>query len=316
MTLSIGLILIGLLLLILGGDWLIRGSVSIAQRLRLTPMVIGLTVVSFGTSAPEFLVSLQSALSGNAGIALGNVIGSNIANIALILGATALFCPIPVRGSTLKIDAPFLIIVSVILTLICHFTASLTRLQGIIGMFLLTAYVAGLVRAARAQTQQAVTAEAPESAEAAPPPSLLKAILCLLIAIAALKWGAEWLVQGASAVAASLGVSSRIIGLTVVAIGTSLPELFASIIAARRGNVDMAVGNAIGSNLFNILCVLAASCSICPIHHIDPAFTRDCLWMIGLSLLIWLQLRTGYTLTRTEGGILLLVYFIYIFLTL
>lgn len=313
MTHSIILVISGLILLIFGGEWLIRGSVSIAQRLRLTPMVIGLTIVSFGTSAPEFLVSLQSALSGNSGIALGNVIGSNIANIALILGATALFCPIPVRGSTLKIDTPFLIACSIILTLICFLSGSLNRMEGIIGMALLAGYIGYLIRTSRAEAKQASANHADTKPQR---PSLLLSIIYIILAISALKWGAEWLVKGASDIAAGMGVSNRVIGLTVVAIGTSLPELFASIIAARKGNVDMAVGNAIGSNLFNILCVLAASCAICPISDIDPAFTCDGLWMLALSLLIWIQLRTDYKLTRLEGTALLAIYIIYILLTI
>lgn len=310
MYISILYCLIGLILLVVGGDWLIRGSVNIAQRLHLTPMVIGLTVVSFGTSAPEFIVSLQSALDGNSGIALGNVIGSNIANIALILGATALLRPIPVQGNTLKIDAPLLLICSVILAVLCYFTQSITRIEGIVGVVVLIAYTTFLVQHSRHTIEKTE-----ENTEDTPKPSLLKAVAFIIISVIGLKYGAEFLVDGASDIARSLGVSDRVIGLTVVAIGTSLPELFASVIAARKGNVDMAVGNAIGSNLFNILCVLAASAAISPIGNIDPAFSSDFLWMIALTLLIWLQMRTDYRLTRIEGLVLLMCYTVYLTLT-
>lgn len=303
--------LAGLFLLVLGGEWLIRGSVGIAQRLRLTPMIIGLTVVSFGTSAPEFIVSLQSAINGNSGIALGNVIGSNIVNIALILGVTALLLPIPVQGSTLKIDTPLLIVSSIVLTLLCHFTGTLTRMEGIVGFAVLIAYITLQIRKSRTGD----TGTDPDASPATAAPPMLKSVIFIAVAIVALKYGAENLVGGASAIARSMGVSDRVIGLTVVAIGTSLPELFASVIAARKGNTDMAVGNVIGSNLFNILCVLAASCAITPISGIEPAFTSDCLWMIALTLIIWVQMRTGHRLTRIEGAVLLAIYAFYLTLT-
>ena len=307
MTFHILHCIVGLLLLLLGGEWLVRGSVGIAQRLRLSPMVIGLTVVSFGTSAPEFIVSLQAALHGSSGIALGNVIGSNIANIALILGVTAILCPIPVAGSTLKVDTPLLLTASVLLTICCHFTHALTRTEGILGFAVMLAYVTLLVIHSRKRS----AADAGERASMASM-KLPKALALVLLSVIALKYGAGWLVDGAAQMARTVGVSDRVVGLTVVAIGTSLPELFASIVAARKGSVDMAVGNAIGSNLFNLLGVLSASAAISPITHISAAFTVDCIWMIALTLLIWLLMRTDYLLTRIEGAVLLAVYVVYI----
>ena len=309
MTVHILYCIIGLLLLVLGGEWLVRGSVGVAQRLRLSPMVIGLTVVSFGTSAPEFIVSLQAALDGSSGIALGNVIGSNIANVALILGVTAILCPIPVAGGTLKVDTPLLLVASVLLALCCHFTHALTRLEGMVGFAIMLAYVALQVVHSRKHS----TDGGSETAAGAPP-KLPIALAYVLLAVIALKYGAGWLVDGASEIAHAAGVSDRVVGLTVVAIGTSLPELFASVVAARKGSVDMAVGNAIGSNLFNLLGVLSASAAISPITGISSAFAADCIWMIALTLLIWLLMRTDYRLTRTEGCLLLAVYAVYVVL--
>lgn len=343
--LSILYITIGLLGLIFGGDWLVDGAVGIAQRARLSPMVIGLTIVAFGTSAPELLVSLQAAFTGNPGIALGNVVGSNIANIALILGLTALIRPIPVHHSTTKIDAPFLFLSSVALAAICRFTDTITRLEGIIALLALFAFVGYQIYTSKQAAASAQPTATPETASTQPagetastqptaetetaqpsaetenasaPIPLWRALIFLLLGIAALKYGAEYLVKGAVDIAKGLGVADRVIGLTIVAIGTSLPELFASIIAARKGNVDLAVGNVVGSNLFNILCVLGASCAIQPIDLNlvgGPAFATDCLWMLALTALIWLQLRTDYRLSRSEGAVLLTLYTIFIALT-
>lgn len=308
---SIAFIIIGLALLVFGGDWLVDGAVGIAQRAKLSPMVIGLTIVAFGTSAPELLVSIQAALGGNPGIALGNVVGSNIANIALILGVTALIHPIPVAGNTIKIDAPFLVFSTVALTLISYLCGALNRIEGILGLLMLLVFIGYQIRSTRAANTQA---EVP--ADEAPTMPVWKAIILLVLGIAALKYGAQWLVDGAVTIASALGVDDRIIGLTIVAIGTSLPELFASVIAARKGNVDLAVGNVVGSNLFNIMCVLCASCAISPIDAIPAGFTSDCLWMLALTLLIWFQLRTDYRLTRTEGGVLLCTYITFLVLTI
>lgn len=309
---SIFFIIFGLGLLVAGGDYLVDGAVGIAKRAKLSPMIIGLTIVAFGTSAPELLVSIQAALGGNPGIALGNVVGSNIANVALILGVTALIRPIPVAGRTIKIDTPFLVFATLALTAISYFLGALTRLEGIVGLLMLFAFIGyQIVMTKREAAKESDNGEA-EDGSIVP---LWKSILLLVLGISFLKLGAECLVDGAVSIASSLGVDDRIIGLTVVAIGTSLPELFASVIAARKGNVDMAVGNVVGSNLFNIMCVLCASCAITPIATIPAGFTTDCLWMLALTLLIWFQLRTDYRLTRTEGAILVAIYGLFIALT-
>lgn len=305
-------IIFGLALLIVGGDELVDGASAVARRFHLSPMVIGLTIVAFGTSAPELIVSVQAAVGGNPGIALGNVVGSNIANIALILGVTALIHPIPVHGATIKIDTPFLLFATIALTAISYFSGAVSRLEGIIALVLLFIFVGYQIRTSKA----AANSEATSTEEAtAPLPAMWKSVVALVLGISFLKFGAECLVDGAVTVASSLGVDDRIIGVTVVAIGTSLPELFASVMAARKGNVDLAVGNVVGSNLFNIMCVLATATAISPISNVGPGFTTDCLWMLALTLLIWFQLRTDYRLTRTEGFVLLAIYAAFITLT-
>ena len=229
--------------------------------------------------------------------------------MALILGVTAILCPIPVAGGTLKVDTPLLLVASVLLALCCHFTHALTRLEGMVGFAIMLAYVALQVVHSRKHS----TDGGSETAAGAPP-KLPIALAYVLLAVIGLKYGAGWLVDGASEIAHAAGVSDRVVGLTVVAIGTSLPELFASVVAARKGSVDMAVGNAIGSNLFNLLGVLSASAAISPITGISSAFAADCIWMIALTLLIWLLMRTDYRLTRTEGCLLLAVYAVYVVL--
>lgn len=306
---SIFFIIFGLGLLIAGGDELVDGAVGIAKKAKLSPMIIGLTIVAFGTSAPELLVSIQAAMGGNPGIALGNVVGSNVANIALILGITALIHPIPVAGRTIKIDAPFLVFATIALTTISFLFGALTRLEGIIGLLMLFIFVGYQIVLTKRETTKQSADDESETGSISP---LWKSVVALVLGISFLKLGAELLVNGAVSIASSLGVDDRVIGLTIVAIGTSLPELFASVIAARKGSVDMAVGNVVGSNLFNIMCVLCASCAITPIAAIPAGFTTDCIWMLALTLLIWFQLRTDYRLTRLEGIILITLYFIFI----
>lgn len=309
MITSIIFIIGGLALLVLGGDWLVDGAVGIAQRAKLSPMLIGLTIVAFGTSAPELIVSIQAALGGNPGIALGNVVGSNIANVALIIGVTALIYPIAVQRATIRIDVPFLLFATVALTTISYFSGAVTRLEGFIGLTLLFVYLTFQIRSSKADEPAAAS-------EASEPAPLLKSIMWLLLGIVSLKYGAQFLVDGAVAIARTLGVEDRIIGVTVVAIGTSLPELFASVMAARKGNVDLAVGNVVGSNLFNILCVLATSAVISPIADVGPGFTSDCLWMLALTFILSFQLRTDYRFTRLEGVVLLSGYATFIALTI
>lgn len=306
MVLNIFLIVVGLLALVKGGDYLVDGAVAIAQRAKLSSMVIGLTVVGFGTSMPELLVSAQSALAGNSGIAIGNVVGSNISNIALILGLTALIHPIPALRSTLRIDMPFMLLSCFAFVTLAILTGVVGRLAGIIGVIVLILFVSWQVRQSR---KQADTFEEPKM-------KLWKAILLVLFAFTILILGADWLIEGASNIARDLGVSDRMIGLTIVAVGTSLPELFASVMAARKGETDMAIGNIIGSITFNILSVIGVSAAIAPIHNASEDFIPSYALMIILGLLLWLFLRTRYLLERWEGGVFLVLYVAFLLYTI
>lgn len=311
MILNIVLILAGFLLLIKGGDYLVDGAVSVAVKAKLSPMVIGLTVIGFGTSAPELLVSTQAALAGSPGIAIGNVVGSNIANIALILGVTALIVPIAIQRQTLKIDTPFMIL-SVILMVLVGISGTITRWEGLIGITMLVAFVSWQIWTSRKHAQK----EEPQ----VPKYKLPLALLIVLLSIGALALGANLLIKGASSLAMELGTMmgaepknmERIIGLTIVAVGTSFPELFASIQAARKGQTDMAIGNVVGSITFNILCVVGIASAVCPIEGSNAGFIFDYIIMAALSIVLWVFLLTNRTLERWEGAVLTLVYVAYV----
>ena len=313
MILDIVYILLGLALLVKGGDYLVDGSVAIAKRVRLSEMVIGLTVVGFGTSMPELLVSAQSAWMGNSGIAIGNVVGSNISNIALILGLTSIVNVIPAQKITLKIDLPFMLL-SFVLFVAIAMTGSVGRVAGVIGVLMLICFVSYQVRQSRKanKAKEAIAKENPEANEDAEPMALWKAILLVIVSFLAMVFGANILVEGASNIARLLGVTDRIIGLTIVAIGTSLPELFSSVMAAVKGKTDMAIGNIIGSGTFNILCVIGVSSIITPIMGTNIGFAFDYALMIFLGVLLWLFLRSKHLLERWEGFVLTAIYIAYL----
>jgi cation:H+ antiporter len=311
MILDIVYILLGLALLVKGGDYLVDGSVAIAKRAKLSEMVIGLTVVGFGTSMPELLVSAQSAWMGNSGIAIGNVVGSNISNIALILGLTAIVHVIPAQKITLKLDLPFMLL-SFVLFVAIAMTGSVGRVAGVIGVLMLICFVSYQVRQSR-KASKAEAALAKENPEAtAEPMALWKAILLVIVSFLAMVFGANILVEGASNIARLLGVTDRIIGLTIVAVGTSLPELFSSVMAAIKGKTDMAIGNIIGSGTFNILCVIGVSSIITPIMGTNIGFAFDYALMIFLGVLLWLFLRSKHLLERWEGFVLTAIYIAYL----
>lgn len=304
MLLNIAYILLGFVLLIKGGDYLVEGAVAIAQRAKLSKMVIGMTVVGFGTSMPELLVSAQSALVGNSGIAIGNVVGSNIANIALILGVSSLIAPIASSRVTLRIDHPFMMLSAVLFVAIAM-TGSIERWAGIIFVLMLVGFVWYQVVASRKAMKQ-------EEEPTEQPMALWKAMLIVAISFGAMVFGADKLIEGASNIASALGVSDRIIGLTIVAVGTSLPELFASVMASIKGESDMAIGNIIGSVTFNILSVIGFSAIICPIQDSNVGFGFDYLAMLLVSVILWIFLRTHRKIVRWEGLVLTLFYIAYL----
>lgn len=313
MLINICYILLGLVLLVKGGDYLVDGAVAIAKRAKLSEMVIGLTVVGFGTSMPELLVSAQSALMGSSGIAIGNVVGSNISNIALILGLTAIVHTIPAQKITLKLDLPFMLL-SFILFVAIAMTGTVGRVAGIIAVIMLICFVTYQVRLSRkaSKKEEMLATEDPQKVPSEEPMALWKAILLVIVSFLAMVFGANVLVEGASNIARELGVSDRIIGLTIVAIGTSLPELFSSVMAAVKGKTDMAIGNIIGSGTFNILCVIGISAIITPITGTNIGFAFDYALMIFLGVLLWLFLRSKYLLERWEGIAFTAIYIAYI----
>lgn len=343
-------ILLGILLLIKGGDYLIEGSVVIARRAKLSPMIIGLTVIGFGTSMPELCVSAQAAWTGSSGIALGNVAGSNISNIALILGVTALIHPIPAKPDILRRGMPVFVLALCIIIAVA-INGTIERWMGMTMVGLLIIYLIVEIRrsrkieAAKSKTASTkISKDASSSAEeisiestkdASSPADvnetdsvkdmpLWKALSVVILSLAAMVWGSDMLVSGASDIAHTIGDSmgvdpvamERIIGLTIVAVGTSLPELCASVIAARKGETDMAVGNIIGSGIFNILCVVGVASSISPIHNSWHPFALDYIVQLGLCLLLWLFLRTNHLLQRWEGAIFTTIYVSYILFVL
>ncbi|MCH5178527.1 MAG: calcium/sodium antiporter [Prevotellaceae bacterium] len=315
MLLDILCILAGFVLLLKGGDWLVDGSVSIARKARLSSMVIGLTVVGFGTSAPELFVSLQAALAGSPGICLGNVVGSNIANIALILGVTSLILPCASKAHTLRVDVPMMVLACLLLAAV-GLTGTIGRVAGAVGIAMLVCFVASEVRRSRKliKNDDSIAQNDQKTMR------LWQAILLVLVSFGLLVLGSNLLVSGASGIAREIGTMAgadpreleRVIGLTVVAVGTSLPELFASVVAARKGEQEMAIGNIVGSVTFNVFFCIGIPALICPIHDSDKGFLFDYALMGGLSLLLWLFMFTRRTLERWEGAVLFAIYIAYI----
>lgn len=311
------MIILGFLCLIKGGDLLVDGATAIARKAKVSEMVIGLTVVGFGTSAPELLVSLQAALEGSSGLAIGNVVGSNIANIALILGVSSMIIPCPTDKKTICIDAPFMVF-SVIAFSLVAMTGTITRIAGIIGFLMLVAFVVWQIIDSRKKETAQETVAVTETMH------LRRAVMYLIFGAVMLVGGADFLIDGASKIARQIGENlgtpaeeiERIIGLTIVAVGTSLPELFASVMAAVKGKTDMAIGNIIGSVTFNILSVIGLSSAICPILNSDVGFMNDYIVMSALAIILWLFLRTRYILERWEGALLFVSYCGYIAATL
>jgi cation:H+ antiporter len=295
----------GLVALFLGGDWLVRGAVAIAKRLGLAPLLIGLTVVGFGTSTPELLVSVDAALRGVPDIAIGNVVGSNIANVLLILGLTAVIWPITVSGATLRRDCAVMVAAAVALVPLFAL-GEMGRLAGLalvtgLGLFLAWAYM------------HPSDADVPEEvAVEGPPQPLWKPVGWVVLGLVALMLGARWLVDGSVTIARGFGISEAFIGLTIVAVGTSLPELATSLIAAFRRHSEIALGNVVGSNIFNILGILGITAVITPIPVAGRFLTFDLPVMIGVSLVLAALLLLRPSIGRAMGAALLAAYVAYV----
>ena len=307
---SVVFILLGLTLLVVGGEFLVRSSVALSFRLHISKMVIGLTVVSFATSAPELLVSVQAALDGFSDISLGNVIGSNIANIGLVLGITAIISALEIDKDFYKINWPFMMLLSVALYFILKSGNIITRLEGVCLLLALCVYLWVLiVRAKRSREPKIVSSD--EVDVSLSKTSGFKIFIWLLIGGVALWGGSELLVKGAVDLAQSMGISERVIAVTMIAIGTSVPELAASVIAALKKEKAISLGNLIGSNIFNIASVLGITAIIQPIAVMsEQVLTSDIFWMLSFAgVLIPLAfLPKRYLLSRYKGIILFVSY--------
>lgn len=318
---NILLLIGGLILILLGANGLTDGAASVAKRFRIPPIVIGLTIVAFGTSAPELTVSVSSALKGSADIAIGNVVGSNIFNTLMIVGCTALFAPIVITRNTLRKEIPLCILSSIVL-LICANDVFLdkasenilNRVDGLLLLCFFVIFMGYTFAIASKPVTMEQQAEHPVIEEETEIKSLpwWKSILYIIGGLAALIYGGQLFVDGATGIARNLGVSESIIGLTLVAGGTSLPELATSIVAALKKNPEIAIGNVIGSNLFNIFFVLGCSASITPLH-LSGITNFDLFTLVGSGILLWLfgLFFAKRTITRIEGGIMILCYVAY-----
>ena len=299
----------GLLLLFASGKYLVESSVAISRLLRIPTMIIGLTVVAFGTSAPELLVSLQAAFSGFPEIAIGNVVGSNISNILLVLAITAFIFPIPVPALSVKRDWPIMMFVSLLMFLFA-LNGWLTRVEGVILVVLLMAYVGYTIVRARGMHQ----ASEDQKVQGTMPWRI--ALIIFLVSCVGLAFGADLLVNNAAVIAEDLGISKRVISITIVAVGTSIPELATSVVAALKKETDILVGNIIGSNIMNILSVLGVTSIIGPIK-VDSAIAKfDIPWMLATSVVFLLLMLPAARsrITRWEGVLMVLIYLLYIYM--
>ena len=308
---TIVLLIIGLIVLIVGGDYLVRGSSSIALRLHLSPLVVGLTIVAFGTSAPELVISVQSALQGSPDLAMGNVVGSNICNLALVLGITAVINPVRVRTNSIRIDWPMTMGTSILLFLTVR-EGFLGASEGILFILILCTYLFLIIRQSRRDVL-AAKKEQEEDIPDAPSKQIWKDVGFIIIGCIGLYFGSEWFVGSAKDLALSLGVEERVVGLTVVALGTSLPELVTAAVASYKGQTDLALGNLMGSNIFNILSILGITSIIQEIHvHVD-ILNKDIIWMLMITLMILPLMVMRREVGRVDGFILLIVYTVYIY---
>lgn len=303
MLLSIAYILIGVIAVLWGADKFTDGAAAIARKMNIPEIVIGLTIVAMGTSAPELFTSVVSALKGSTGLALGNIVGSNIFNSLLIVGAAAAVAPIPISQVTIVKDIPFALVSSLLLTVVC-LDGNLTRLDSLlllIGFALFLAYTLQMARNGTTEDSKSETSQA-----------LWKNILFIIIGLACLIVGSNLFVNGASTVAEQLGISDAIIGLTIVAGGTSLPELATSIISARKGQSGIAIGNVVGSNVFNILAILGITGFISPMRNLGGITTIDFTMLILSIILVWAMSFTKHKIERWEGFTLIGIFALYL----
>lgn len=298
--LQIGLLVIGFFMLVKGADYFVDGSAGIATRFGIPQLVVGLTIVAMGTSAPEAAVSITGAIQGAADIAIGNVVGSNILNILIILGITGFITAVKVQKSTLFIEIPFMLLITVLLIVLGLSGNELNFVEGILLWILFIGYLGYLYVLTKKGKPEETVEERP----------VWKLVLYIVAGGAIVIWGSTITVDAATALAETIGISQRFIGLTIVALGTSLPELVASVTAARKGNADIAIGNIVGSNIFNILFVLGTSALITPIPYVE-SFMIDGIIAVLAGVLLWVATIRTKKLNRIWGIVMVLCYAIY-----
>ncbi len=298
--LNVLLLIIGFAMLVKGADWFVDGAAGIASKLKIPQLVIGLTIVAMGTSAPEAAVSITAALKGNSGIAIGNVVGSNILNILLILGITAVIVNVAIQKSTLLIEIPYMIAITILLIVMGMTGGTVSRVEGVILWILFIAYLGYMLYLTKNKKDEEVEEKR----------SGWKLLLFVVVGIVLIVLGSNFTVDGATEIARAIGISERIIGLTIVAFGTSLPELVTSVTAARKGNADIAIGNIVGSNIFNILFILGTTALITPIPYAS-AFIIDGVVAVVTGIVLWLAVFRKMELRRVWGIIMLCLYAAY-----
>ncbi|CAN5448302.1 calcium/sodium antiporter [soil metagenome] len=307
MALTFLAIFAGLFILIIGGNLLVKGASKIALRFSISPLVIGVTIVAFGTSAPELLISIKSALAGSPDLAMGNVVGSNICNLGLVLGLMAVIYPVNVHKDSIKIDWPMTMGSSLLLYFLVQ-EGVVSSYEGIFFLVILIVYTFFIIRRSRkVNFAKALEDQLPEVEDKAPSTILIDLIL-ILMGCVGLYYGADWFVGGAQQLALLLGVNERVIGITVLAIGTSLPELVTAVVAAYKRQTDIAIGNLMGSNIFNILSILGITSIIKEIAVNEMIIQVDIVWMLGFTLIIFPFMLYKRKIGRIEGLFLLAAY--------
>ena len=305
MILNVLFILVGIVLVLWGADRLTDGAVAVAEKMKMPQIVIGLTIVAMGTSMPEFCVSLVSALKGTTDLAVGNIVGSNIFNTLLIVGVSAWVAPMTILKSTVRKDIPFALFASIILLIMC-LDGNISRLDAGILFVLFLVFMYVTLKGAKTKGDD-TTAKTDSIEDNKKPMAAWLSIVWIIVGLACLIGGSNLFVEGATKVAEHIGVSEAVIGLTIVAGGTSLPELATSVVSARKGNSGIAIGNVLGSNVFNILAILGVTSVITPMH-LQGITMLDLSMMVVSTLLVWLFSFTKYKIARWEGIVLTIVF--------
>ena len=309
------ILIIGFFLLIKGADLFVEGAASVARKFNVPAMLIGLTIVAMGTSAPEAAVSITSSLAGQNDMSVANVVGSNFFNILVVLGVSAILAKLPVQENTIKKDTPFLLLVSGLL-LLFGLNLNISRIEGLILLVVFAYFLINTVKSAK-NTASVSTVEAEAAMEIEIPEnvSMPKTILLSILGIIGIILGGDMVVNSATNIATAFGMSANLVGLTIVAIGTSLPEFVTSVVAIKKGETEIAIGNVIGSNIFNILLVLGLATTIKPIN-ISMLALIDIIFMVAITALLYIFIKKNNSLIKKQGLILIAIYIIYMFYTI